>query len=112
MTKHSFRTTAPVKEQQKPLTIIPLKPLTELLTKAKTVEEPAILNEPEVRPNLAKTLIQGFETNNYSLFGELFFKNNKKEKSFDNAKSPQKVIEAFTNALIAKLILKTTSYYN
>ncbi len=102
MTKHSFRTTAPVKEQQKPLTIIPLKPLTELLTKAKTVDEQAIVNEPEVRPNLAKAVIQGLENNNYSLFGELFFKNNKKEKSLDKAKNPQEVIEAFTNALIAK----------
>ena len=76
MTTHSFRTTAPVKEQQKPLTKISLKPLTELLTKAKTVEEPTIDKEPEPKPSLAK--------------------------AFDITKNPQKVIEAFTNALIAK----------
>ena len=112
MTKHSFRTTAPVKEQQKPLTKISLQPLAELLTKAKTDEEPAIVNEPEVKPNLAKAFLQSIETNNYSLFGELLLKSESEQQQIGINKKPQEVIDAFTNALIAKLTLKTTSCCN
>ena len=103
MTKHSFRTTNLVKEQQKPLTKNPLKPLAELLTKAKTVDEPVIGKKPEPKPNLAKALIQGIETNNYSLFGKLLLESKRKdeEKLYTN-KTTKEVINEFTNALISK----------
>ncbi len=101
MTKHSFRTTSPIKEQQNPLTQKELKPLNELLTK--TVSEPTIEKVAEPETNLAKALIQGLETNNYNLFGELLLASKRKDEEQRNAnKTDKEIISEFTNALIAK----------
>ena len=104
MTKHSFRTTSPVKEPKKLLTDKELKPLSELLTKTKTVEKVSIEKEPETKPNLAKALIEGLETNNYNLFGELLLESKRQDeqKRIETYKSPKELINEFTNALIAK----------
>ena len=98
MTKHSFKTTSPVKEQQNPLTQKELKPLIELLTK--TDNEPIIEKTAEPETNLAKALIQGLETNNYDLFGELLLESKRNdEEKLHNNKTAKEVITEFTNAL-------------
>ena len=101
MTKHSFKTTRPVKEQQTPLTQKELKPLNELLTK--TVSEPTIEKTLAPETNLAKALIQGLETNNYNLFGDLLVASKRKDEEQRNTnKTDKEIINEFTNALIAK----------
>ena len=101
MTKHSFKTTSPVKETQNPLTKKELKPLNELLTKK--VNIPAIEKIAETETNLAKALIQGFETNNYDLFGELRLESKRKDEEIVSVeKTGKELINEFTNALIAK----------
>ena len=101
MTKHSFKTTKPVKEQQNPLTQKELKPLNELLTK--TVNESIIEKTAEPETNLAKALIQGLETNNYNLFGDLLLESKRKdEEKLQSNKTGKELISEFTNALIAK----------
>lgn len=101
MTKHSFRTTKPFKEPQNPLTQKALIPLNELL--AKTVSEPTFEKVVEPETNLAKSLIQGLETNNYDLFGDLLLARKRRNEEESQSNKPVKeVISEFTNALIAK----------
>ncbi len=101
MTKHSFKTTSLVKEQQKPLIQKDLNSLNELLTK--TVNESVIEKLVEPETNLAKALIQGFETNNYDLFGELLLESKRKDEEIVSVeKTGKELINEFTNALIAK----------
>jgi hypothetical protein len=48
-------------------------------------------------------LIQGFETNNYDLFGELLLESKRKDEEIVNVeKTGKELINEFTNALIAK----------
>lgn len=101
MTKHSFKTTSPVKETQNLLNQKELKPLNELLSK--TVREPTIEKVAEPEINLAKALIQGLETNNYNLFGDLLLASKCKDEGQHNTnKTDKEIINEFTNALIAK----------
>jgi hypothetical protein len=101
MTKHSFRTTSPVKETQNPLTKKELEPLNELLTK--TVKKSTIEKIVEPETNLAKAFIEGLETNNYNVFGNLLLESKRKdEERLDIKRSDKELIAEFTSCLIAK----------
>ena len=101
MTKHSFRTTSPVKETQNPLTKKELKPLNELLTK--TVNESVIEKVADPETNLAKAFIEGLETNNYNVFGDLILESKRKdEERLDTKISAKELITEFTRCLISR----------
>ncbi len=101
MTKLSFKTTSPVKEQQNPLIQKDIKSLNELLTK--TVNESVIEKVSEPETNLAKAFIKSLETYNYNVFGNLLLESKRKdEERLDIKRSDKELIAEFTSCLIAK----------
>ena len=101
MTKHSFKTTSPVKVQQNPLIQKDLKPLNDLL--AKTANESIIEKVAVPETNLAKAFINGLETNKYNVFGDLLLESKRKdEERLDTKRNDKELIAEFTSCLIAK----------
>ena len=80
MKRYSFRITKPVKEKEHSFLEKQLKPFSEFLTIPKPIEYVSVDNEQDPKPNLAKALIKGLETNNYNLFGDLLLARKRKDE--------------------------------
>jgi hypothetical protein len=103
MKRYSFRITKPVKEKEHSFLEKQLKPISEFLTIPKPIEYVSVDTEQDSKPNLAKALIKGLETNNYNLFGDLLLASKRKDEEKPHINKPaNEVISEFTNALIAK----------